>query len=83
MNPVSAPQWLLSRGQQCVAPEAVSQRMCIAFTSTIQIKQNSLWLRNSEDTTPEIQNSGTTGPKIGHVNVSDKKCEFTVVGHVA
>ena len=24
-------------------------------------------------TSPEIQNRGTSGPKIGHVNVSDKK----------
>ena len=37
------------------------------------IRQNPLWLWNPEETSPEIQNRGTSGPKIGHVNVSDKK----------
>ena len=32
---------------------------------------NDLW--NTEETSPEIQKRGTSGPKIGHVNVSDKK----------
>ena len=39
----------------------------------MRIRQNPLWLWNPEETSPEIQNRGTSGPKIGHVNVSDKK----------
>ena len=39
----------------------------------MQIRQNPLWLWNPEETSPEIQNRGTSGPKIGHVKVSDKK----------
>ena len=37
----------------------------------MRIRQNPLWLWNPEETSPEIQNRGTSGPKIGHV--SDKK----------
>ena len=50
-----------------------SQGMCITFASTVQIRQNPLWLWNQEETSPEIQKRGTSGPQIGHVNVSDKK----------
>ena len=50
-----------------------SQGMCITFVSTMQIRQNPLWLLNPEETSSEIQNRGTSGPKIGRVNVSDKK----------
>ena len=39
----------------------------------MRIRQNPLWLWNPEEMSPEIQNRGTSGPKIGHVNVSDKK----------
>ena len=42
----------------------------------MQIRQSPLWLWNPEETSPEIQNKGTSGPKIGHVNVSDKKKLF-------
>ena len=31
-------------------------------------RQNPLWLGNPEKTSPEIQNRGIEGPKIGHVN---------------
>ena len=34
---------------------------------------NPLWLWNLEETSLEIQNRGTTGAKIEHVNVSNKK----------
>ena len=37
-----------------------------------QIRQNPLWLSNPEETSLEIQNWGTSGPKIGHVYVSTK-----------
>ena len=47
--------------------------MYITFTSTMQISKTPLWLRNPEEMSLEIQNRGTNGPKIGHVNVSDKK----------
>ena len=50
-----------------------SQEMYITFASAMWIRQNPLWLWNPEETSPEIQNRGTSGPKIGHVNVSDKK----------
>ena len=50
-----------------------SQEMYITFASAMRIRQNPLWLWNPEETSPEIQNRGTSGPKIGHVNVSDKK----------
>ena len=33
------------------------------------IRQNPLW--NPEETSSEIQNRGTSGPKIEHVNVSE------------
>ena len=45
----------------------------------MRIRQNPLWLWNPEETSPEIQNRGTSGPKIGHVNVSDKKTLTSVV----
>ena len=32
-----------------------------------RIRQNPLWLWNPEETSPEIQNRGTNGPKKGHV----------------
>ena len=47
--------------------------MYTKFAFAMQIRQNPLWLWNLEETSPEIQNRGTSGPKIGHVNVSDKK----------
>ena len=46
--------------------------MYITFASAMRIKQTPLWLRNPEETSPEIQNRGTSRPKIGHVNVSAK-----------
>ena len=49
-----------------------SQEMYITFAVAMQIRQNTLWLWNPEETSPEIQNRGTSGSKIGHVNVSDK-----------
>ena len=45
-----------------------SQGMYIAFAYAIQKRQNPLWLGNPEETSPEIQNRDTSGPKIGHVN---------------
>ena len=39
------------------------------------IRQNPLWLWNPEEMSPEIQNRGTSSPKIGPVNVSDKKID--------
>ena len=39
----------------------------------MRIRQNPLWLWNPEETSPEIQNRGTSGPKIGQVDVSNKK----------
>ena len=30
-------------------------------------------VNKAEEMSPEIQNRGTSGPKIGHVNVSDNK----------
>ena len=39
----------------------------------MRIRQNPLWFWNAEETSTEIQNRGTSGPKIGHVDVSDKK----------
>ena len=45
----------------------------ITFTWAMWIRQNLFWLWNTEETSPEIQNRGSNGPKIGHVNVSDKK----------
>ena len=43
-----------------------SEGMYTTFASTMQIKQNPLWLCNPEEMSPEIQNRGTHGPKIGH-----------------
>ena len=50
-----------------VAPE-VDLRKCTLHLhlKNKQIRQNPLWLWNPEETSPEIQNSGTSGPKRGH-----------------
>ena len=61
MNPVDAPQCCPSRGWQCVAPD-VDLGEC-TFHSP-------LW--NPEETSLKIQIRGTSGSKIGYVNVSDK-----------
>ena len=50
-----------------------SQGMYITFDSATRMRQNSLWLWNPEETSPEIQSSSTSDPIIGHMNVSDKK----------
>ena len=51
-----------------VAPE-VDLSTGISFPSTKKwIRQNPLWLWNSEEMSPEIQNMGTSGPKIGHAS---------------
>ena len=50
-----------------------SQGMYITFASTMRIRQTPLWLLNPEETSLEVQNNHTSGPKIGHVNVSDQK----------
>ena len=47
-----------------------SRGMYIMFTCTMQIGQPTLW--NPKEKSPEIQNRGTSGPKIGHVNLSAK-----------
>ena len=39
----------------------------------MQIRQYPLWLLNPEDTSPEIQNRGISGHKMGHVYASAKK----------
>ena len=42
-----------------------SQEMYIkfAFSKTMQVRRNPLWIWNPEETSPEIQNRGTSGPK--------------------
>ena len=37
----------------------------------MRIRQNPLWLRNPEETSLEIQNKGTSGPKNGHVSAKN------------
>ena len=37
--------------------------MYITFASTMRIRQNPLWLWNPEETSPEIQNRGVSGPQ--------------------
>ena len=54
--------------------------MYITFTFAMWIRKNPLWLWNLEETSPEIQNRGTIGQKIGHVNVSDKKNLYKKLG---
>ena len=39
----------------------------------MRIRQNHSGFETQRETSPEIQNRGTSGPKIGHVNVSHKK----------
>ena len=44
----------------------------------MRIRQNPLWLWTREETSLEIQNRGTNGPKIGHVsskNIKNNKSE--------
>ena len=50
-----------------------SQGMYMTFTSAMWIRQNPLWLWNPEKTSYEIQNRGTSDPKIRRVNVSAPK----------
>ena len=72
MNPVHPAMLSVKRSATC-STRGGSQEMYITFASAMRIRQNPLWLWNPEETSPEIQNRGTSGPKIGHVNVSDKK----------
>ena len=73
MNLVGAPQCCLSRGWQCVAPEVDLRKCTLHSPLAMRIRQDPLWPWNPEEMSPEIQNRGTSSPKIGHVNVSDKK----------
>ena len=47
------------------------------------IRQSPLWLWNPEETSSEIQNMGTSGPKIGHLFVSAKNMAagFSLITH--
>ena len=60
--------WLISEMFEVMIPKQI-----LPFVSAMRIRQNPLWLWNPEETSPEIQNRGTSGPKTGHVKVSDKK----------
>ena len=73
MNSVDAPQCCLVKRLATCSTRGGSQEMYITFSSAMWIRQNPLWLWNPEETSLDIQNRGTSGLKIGHVNVSDKK----------
>ena len=61
----------VKRSAMCIT-RVGSRGMYITFASAMRwIRQNPLWLWNPKDMSPEIQNRGTSGPKIGHM--SDKK----------
>ena len=49
-----------------------SQGMYVMYTSAMWIRQSPFWLWNPEETSSEIQNRGTSGPKKG--KVSAKNC---------
>ena len=56
-----------------------SEGMYITFASAMRIRQSPLWLWNPEETSPEIQNRGISGPPKGHVcppKTLKKKFEF-------
>ena len=53
-----------------VAPE-VHLRECTLYSAKKRIRQNPLWLWNPEETSPEIQNRGTSGPQKGHVSTKN------------
>ena len=53
-----------------------SPGMHITFASAMQIRLKPLWLWNPDETSLEIQNRGTSCPRIGHVNVTVKKTFF-------
>ena len=60
-----------------VAPDVGFRECTLHLPLQKQIKQNQLWLWNPEDTSPEIQNRGTSGPEIGHVCGSTKRKKVT------
>ena len=48
--------------------------ICVDIPDDLPLKHANYKLQNDhQKASPEIQNRGTSGPKIGHVNVSDKK----------
>ena len=67
------PSWRPTMLSAMCSTRGGSQGMYITFASAMRTRQNPLWLWNPEETSPEIQNRGTSGLKIGHVNASDKK----------
>ena len=46
----------------------------------VRIRQNPLWLWNPEETSPEVQNRGISGPKNGHVSNKNGKKKSDVLG---
>ena len=50
-----------------------SQEMYITFASAMRIRQNHSGFETQRRRHQKSKNRGTIGPKIGHVNVSDKK----------
>ena len=49
----------------------ISGNVYYVYLRQVRIRQNPLWLWNPEETSPEVQNRGISGPTNGHV--SNKK----------
>ena len=54
----------IKRLATCTTRGGSQEEMYITFASTMWIRQNPLWIWNPEETSPEIQNRGTSGPQI-------------------
>ena len=72
MNPVGALQCCPSRGRQHVAPEVDLRKCTLHSPPQCELGRTTLALKPRGDVTRNPK-QGTSGPKIGHVNVSDKK----------
>ena len=67
-----------SRGWQHVVPEVDLRGMYITFASAKQIRQNSLWLWNPEETSPELPKQGYQWPQNRTPNINFKQNVFMV-----
>ena len=84
-NPSQVPPLLMHVGKWLAALPADKRLACVAqeveYTlhsppQKKQVRQNPLWLWNSEKTSPEIQNRGTSGAKKGQLSAKyfEKNC---------
>ena len=57
-----------------VAPEVDLRECTLHFSPQNEFRTNPSWLWNPEETSPDVQNRGTSGSKIGHMCPPKKDC---------